>query len=60
MDAAGVQYKFISYPGAKHGVTNPDAMEKGKQFNLPLVYDFQADHLSWFAAIKAFEEIYCR
>ena len=47
MDAAGVDYRFISYPGAVHAFTNPDATENGKKFNLPLAYDADADRKSW-------------
>ena len=36
MEGAGVAYKFISYDGAKHGFTNPDATTFGKKFNIPL------------------------
>jgi len=47
MDAAGVDYRFINYPGAVHAFTNPDATENGKKFNLPLAYDADADRKSW-------------
>jgi len=35
--------KFIDYPGAVHAFTNPEATEKGKQFNLPLAYNAEVD-----------------
>lgn len=47
MEAADVDYRFISYPGAKHSFTNPDADRFGAQFELPLAYDLEADHISW-------------
>lgn len=47
MDAAKVDYKVISYPGAKHSFTNPDADKYGKKFNLPLAYNKAADRASW-------------
>ena len=47
MQALGVDYQFVSYPGAKHGFTNPEATEKGKKNNLPLAYDEKADRDSW-------------
>ena len=47
MDNAGVDYRFISYPGAKHAFTNPQADEYGKRFNLPLAYNAEADKASW-------------
>jgi dienelactone hydrolase len=47
MQAAGVTYTFIDYPGAVHAFTNPAATENGKKFNLPLAYDAEADRKSW-------------
>jgi hypothetical protein len=43
---ANVDYRYLSYPGAVHAFTNPEASEKGKQFNLPLAYHPEADKLS--------------
>jgi dienelactone hydrolase len=45
-DAAKVDYRYINYPGAVHASTNPEATEKGKQFNLPLAYNADADKQS--------------
>jgi dienelactone hydrolase len=45
-DAAKVDYRYIDYPGAVHAFTNPEATEKGKQFNLPLAYNAEADKQS--------------
>lgn len=47
MDAAGVDYKLIVYPGAKHSFTNPGANKLGKEFKLPLEYNKAADEGSW-------------
>ena len=47
MDALGVEYKFVAYPGAKHGFTNPDATENGQKYNLPLEYNETVDRESW-------------
>lgn len=47
MDAAGVDYTFIEYAGAKHAFTNPAATENGKKFGMPLAYDEAADKQSW-------------
>lgn len=47
MDAAGAQYEFVNYPGAKHAFTNPEADEKGKKFSIPLEYNEAADKDSW-------------
>ena len=45
--AAGVDFKFISYPGAKHAFTNPGADKFGEKFNIPLAYNAEADKKSW-------------
>jgi len=47
MDAAGVDYTFIEYPGATHAFTNPEATERGRRLNMPLAYDEAADQQSW-------------
>ncbi len=47
MENAGAKYRFISYPGAKHSFTNPDADTFGKKFNMPLAYNKEADQKSW-------------
>lgn len=47
MAAAGADYKFISYPGAKHSFTNPGADIYAEKFNLPLGYNQAADKKSW-------------
>ncbi|MBZ0070575.1 MAG: dienelactone hydrolase family protein [Gammaproteobacteria bacterium] len=47
MTRAGVDYRVVSYPGAKHGFTNPEADELGKRFDMPLAYDRAADMDSW-------------
>ena len=55
MDGAKVDYKFINYPGAVHAFTNPDATAKGKQFNLPLAYNAEADKQAKAEAAKFFQ-----
>ena len=47
MNAAGADFRFISYPGALHSFTNPGATELGKKFNMPIAYHAQADKKSW-------------
>lgn len=47
MKDAGADYRFISYPGALHGFTNPEATEYGKKFKIPLAYNKKADKESW-------------
>lgn len=43
LKAAGADYRFIVYPEAMHGFSNPEATELGKKFNIPLAYDEKAD-----------------
>ena len=47
MKAAGADFKFINYPGAIHGFTNPAATELGKKFNMGIAYNAKADKGSW-------------
>ncbi|HYB20917.1 MAG TPA: dienelactone hydrolase family protein, partial [Thermodesulfobacteriota bacterium] len=47
MEATGADFRIISYPGAKHSFTNPDADALGKKFNLPIAYHPEADKKSW-------------
>ncbi|MEM8954650.1 MAG: dienelactone hydrolase family protein [Verrucomicrobiota bacterium] len=53
MESAGADMKFVEYPGAKHGFTNPAADGKAAEFGIPLGYDQGADDASW-AEMKAF------
>jgi dienelactone hydrolase len=55
MDEAGVDCRFIMYPGAKHAFTNPQATARGKAANMPLAYDEAADAQSW-AELQRFLE----
>ncbi len=47
MKGAGADYRVISYPGAKHSFTNPEADSLGKKFNMPIAYNPNADKKSW-------------
>ena len=47
MEKAGATYKVVTYPGAKHSFTNPDADKYGQEFKLPLAYNAAADKASW-------------
>jgi dienelactone hydrolase len=47
MDAAGQKYDLVIYPNAQHAFTTPEATEYGKQFNIPLEYNAEADAASW-------------
>jgi len=57
MSAAKVDLRFINYPNALHAYTNPEATEKGKQFNLPLAYHPEADKQSKAEAAKFFDAV---
>ena len=58
MDAAKVDYTLISYPGAKHAFTNPDADKYGEKFNLPLAYNQAADQASWKEMQDFFQDLF--
>lgn len=58
MAAANVDYRYISYPGALHAFTNPEATEKGLQFKLPLAYHAEADRQSKAEAAKFFQSVF--
>jgi len=60
MDAAGADYTFISYEGAKHSFTNPDADKFGQQFNMPLAYNAKADSASWQEMQILFNEVFAQ
>jgi len=47
MKSAGVDYKFVNYPGAIHSFTNPASTEMGKRFNMAIAYNASADKKSW-------------
>jgi dienelactone hydrolase len=58
MDAAGVKYRMVTYPGAKHAFTNPAADELGKKFKLPIAYDAKADKDSWKQAAEFLRQVF--
>jgi dienelactone hydrolase len=47
MEHAKADFRFVAYPGALHGFTNPDADAKAKQYGIPLGYDAGVDAQSW-------------
>jgi dienelactone hydrolase len=55
VEAAKIDYKFVNYPGAVHAFTNPEATEKGKQYNIPLAYNAEVDKQSKAEADKFFQ-----
>ena len=58
MEEARADYKFIGYPDAQHGFTNPQATENGKKFGIPTAYDEKADKFSWEEMLKFFNQIF--
>ncbi len=58
MKAAGADFKFINYPGAIHGFTNPAATELGKKFSIQITYNEKADKNSWTAMQEFFRKIF--
>jgi dienelactone hydrolase len=60
MDSIGADYEFISYPGAGHAFTNPQATDLGKAFKLPIAYNAKADTASWEAMQAFFNKIFSK
>lgn len=58
MKDAGVDYRVVTYPGAKHAFTNPAADKYGKQFNMPLAYNAEADKASWDELKQFLQDIF--
>ena len=57
MQAAGAHFDVVTYPGAKHGFTNPDADKVG----MPgLAYNAAADKESFEALLKMLKEVWKR
>lgn len=55
---AGINFKFVNYPGAIHSFTNPDADSLSKKFSMPIAYNKQADEQSWADMKTFFKEIF--
>lgn len=53
MQDAGARFEVVSYPGAKHSFTNPDADKAGLA---ALAYDAEADRQSWAAMLALLGE----
>ena len=56
MVAAGVEFRLLNFPDAKHSFTNPGATAVGKQFDMPLEYNQHADEQSWQALLAFMQE----
>jgi dienelactone hydrolase len=55
MKDAGANVKVVTYPGAKHSFTNPDADKAGVD---GLAYDAKADRMSWEAAMQFLKRVF--
>jgi dienelactone hydrolase len=55
MTAAGATFEVVSYPGAKHSFTNPDADKAGME---ALGYNAEADQKSWAALLAMLKQVY--
>ena len=55
---AGIDYKFIGYPGTKHGFTNPKSTARGEEFGKFLEYNENADKDSWAQLVQFFNEVF--
>jgi len=60
MDKAGVPHLIVTYPGAKHSFTNPDADKFSRKFKLPMAYDAEADKDSWARGMKFMAEAFSK
>nr|WP_314483262.1 dienelactone hydrolase family protein [uncultured Pseudomonas sp.] len=60
MDAAKVNYRFVSLDGAKHGFTNPDAdrLSHGGHGGPDIGYDKAADERSWADMQAFFKQVF--
>ena len=55
MTAAGAHFNIVTYPGAKHGFTNPRADSVGMP---QLAYNADVDRKSWAAMLALFKELW--
>jgi len=58
MDHAQADYEFLSYEGALHGFTNPEADAKAREYGLPLAYDANTDKQSWNKMQSLFKSVF--
>ena len=58
MQAAGAKFELTSYPGVKHGFTNPAATGRGEKFGVPLAYSESAATNAWNGAMAFYRKIF--
>ena len=57
-DAAKLDYQFISYSGAVHAFSNPEADKLGPENGIPIRYNPAADRRSWRHMVDFLAEIF--
>ncbi|HVU23225.1 MAG TPA: dienelactone hydrolase family protein [Opitutus sp.] len=58
LDETRIDYQFVSYAGAVHAFTNPDADKLGPANGIPVRYHASADRRSWAHMKDFFAEIF--
>ena len=58
MANAKADVKFVGYPGALHGFTNPAATGNGEKYGMPLAYNESADKQSWVELSQFLKKIF--
>ena len=58
MQSAQAYLQFISYPGAPHSFTNPEADAYNQKFDIPVGYNAEADAQSWADMLRFFEGLF--
>ncbi len=58
LDSIGADNTFRVYANATHAFTNPEATRIGKEFNMPIEYNADADRDSWNDMKVFFERIF--
>ncbi|MDI1301846.1 MAG: dienelactone hydrolase family protein [bacterium] len=58
MKDAGVDFTFVNYPGAKHAFTSTDADRLGKENDMDIAYNADADKASWQKMQEFFKRLF--
>ncbi|WP_250458964.1 dienelactone hydrolase family protein [Microbulbifer litoralis] len=58
MQNAGAKFELTSYPGVKHGFTNPAATGRGEKFGIPLAYSEEATRDSRTGALAFYRKLF--
>lgn len=58
MDSVGADYKYIAYDGTVHAFTSPEATALGEEFDLPLMYNEDADKASWNELMDLLHQVF--